>query len=222
MTAAVPHLSAVPSAPGPAPAHSGVDALLAEATREVLVLSTGATATSGPFRPVRRIDHWNLRRGVRHRVVAPDEARTAPVLGPQLVALAAAGADARTVAEVPADALVIDGAVVVVPAEGPAGVAVVRLPGVVAGLVALFERVWAEGVPLLGSAQAGGDELEARDRELLGLLTAGCTDETAAARLGVSVRTVRRMVSDMMRRLGARSRFQAGAKAAGRGWLPED
>jgi hypothetical protein len=29
------------------------------------------------------------------------------------------------------------------------------------------------------------------------------------------------MMADLMHRLGARSRFQAGAKAAGRGWLME-
>ncbi|MGM1060521.1 S8 family serine peptidase [Saccharothrix sp. Mg75] len=39
------------------------------------------------------------------------------------------------------------------------------------------------------------------------------------ARLGISVRTMRRVVSDLMDRLGARSRFQAGAKAADRGRL---
>jgi DNA-binding NarL/FixJ family response regulator len=63
------------------------------------------------------------------------------------------------------------------------------------------------------------DELSDRERQLLTLLTAGYTDESAAARLGISVRTVRRMVSGIMNRLGARSRFQAGVKAADRGWL---
>src|SRR5690606_39837840 len=62
-------------------------------------------------------------------------------------------------------------------------------------------------------------ELTTRERELLTLLSAGNTDESAAAQLGVSVRTVRRMVADIMDRLGARSRFQAGVKAADRGWL---
>ncbi len=58
-----------------------------------------------------------------------------------------------------------------------------------------------------------------RERQLLTLLTAGYTDESAATRLGISARTVRRMVSGIMSRLGARSRFQAGVKAADRGWL---
>jgi DNA-binding NarL/FixJ family response regulator len=50
-------------------------------------------------------------------------------------------------------------------------------------------------------------------------MSAGYTDESAAARLGVSVRTVRRMMSTIMTRLGARSRFQAGIRAADRGML---
>lgn len=54
---------------------------------------------------------------------------------------------------------------------------------------------------------------------MLRLLSLGATDEFAAAQLGISVRTVRRMVAQIMNRLGARSRFQAGVKAADRGWL---
>jgi DNA-binding NarL/FixJ family response regulator len=47
----------------------------------------------------------------------------------------------------------------------------------------------------------------------------GLTDEAAAARLGVSHRTARRMMAELMERLGARSRFEAGLRAAQRGWL---
>jgi DNA-binding CsgD family transcriptional regulator len=54
---------------------------------------------------------------------------------------------------------------------------------------------------------------------LLRLLADGSKDEAAARALGVSVRTVRRMVADLMRRLDARSRFQAGILAQRRGWL---
>jgi DNA-binding NarL/FixJ family response regulator len=57
---------------------------------------------------------------------------------------------------------------------------------------------------------------------VLSLLEAGYPDESIAVRLGVSVRTVRRMITAMMDRLGARSRFQAGARAADSGWLSDD
>ncbi|MBX6389074.1 MAG: LuxR family transcriptional regulator [Frankia sp.] len=54
---------------------------------------------------------------------------------------------------------------------------------------------------------------------LLRLLAEGVKDEAAARTLGLSVRTVRRMVAELMRQLDARSRFQAGILATQRGWL---
>jgi DNA-binding NarL/FixJ family response regulator len=119
---------------------------------------------------------------------------------------------------------VIDGAVVVLPVDRTAGghspgTAVFRLSSVVTTTMELFERVWPSAVPMSPTEPPDAAEPTAREKELLVLLFSGGTDESAAARLGVSVRTVRRMVADLMNRLGARSRFQAGAKAADRGWL---
>ncbi|WP_247597705.1 LuxR C-terminal-related transcriptional regulator [Streptomyces sp. RKND-216] len=54
---------------------------------------------------------------------------------------------------------------------------------------------------------------------MLDLLTEGMTDEAVARQLGVSVRTTRRITAELMQRLGARSRFEAGVLAAGRGWV---
>jgi DNA-binding NarL/FixJ family response regulator len=51
-------------------------------------------------------------------------------------------------------------------------------------------------------------------------LAEGHTDEAIAKRLGVSHRTARRIASDLMDRLGARSRFEAGVRAVQQGWLP--
>jgi DNA-binding CsgD family transcriptional regulator len=208
------------------PSSAGVEALLASAHREVLVMSTLSVAARDPIGGVRRIDHENLRRGVRYRVIVPDTARTAPVLATRLGTLALAGADTRTVPEVPTDALIIDGSVVVLPVDRTAsgralGAAVFRLSSVVTTTMELFERVWLSAVPMSPTDMPDAAELNAREKELLSLLSSGSTDESAAARLDVSVRTVRRMVADIMNRLGARSRFQAGVKAADRGWLME-
>ena len=206
----------------PAPGHAGVDALLASAASEVVVMSTSAGA--GQIGTFRRVDHENLRRGVRYRVLFPDSAR----LSGTLSNLAMAGAEVRTDVEVPMEALVIDGQTAVLPADRSAtgslaGAAVFQLPSVVTATVGLFKRIWPAAVPLAptGLLDARDEMLTARERDLLTLLCAGATDESAAARLGISVRTVRRTVADIMNRLGARSRFQAGAKAAGRGWLME-
>jgi DNA-binding NarL/FixJ family response regulator len=53
-------------------------------------------------------------------------------------------------------------------------------------------------------------------------LARGFTDEAAARKLGVSVRTARREAADLLTRLHARSRFQAGARAMALGWIGQD
>jgi DNA-binding NarL/FixJ family response regulator len=163
------------------------------------------------------MNYRNLRRGVRYRVVVPDSARTAPVLARQLTKLALAGARIRTVPAVQTDILIVDRATAVYPAGQ--GIAPFRLPGVVTTAVDHFERTWATAAPLLPRDETGADELSDRERDLLRLLATGATDAAAADELEISVRTVRRLMSDIMDRLGARSRFMAGAKAAHRGWL---
>ena len=73
----------------------------------------------------------------------------------------------------------------------------------------------------LGEEPRASAEHEAseRDRVLLKLLSEGMTDQGIARKLGLSVRTIRRLMSDLMKRLNAQSRFEAGAEAVRRGWL---
>ena len=68
------------------------------------------------------------------------------------------------------------------------------------------------------------DTLTSAERELLTLLAAGATHETAAHRLDIPLRTTRRRIAALMKQLDAVSPFQAGAEAARRGWLvsPDD
>ncbi|SFI35302.1 helix-turn-helix transcriptional regulator [Amycolatopsis regifaucium] len=191
-----------------------VAAKLSAATREVLVVMA-ASSTTGPLPVFRDADRDNLRRGVRYRVLAPVEARIIRGVAERLDTFASHGAEIRTVAAVPMTAIVVDDTLALLPGEECGELAVFRLPSVVKAVAELFERLWLAGTPPTGSGPT------ARELDLLALLVDGYTDESAAARLGISVRTVRRMVSDLMHRLGARSRFQAGAKTADRGWLAE-
>lgn len=201
------------------PRFGGVEGLLAGVDTEVLVMSTRASAITGQIGAIRKVDHDNVRRGVRYRVLVPDPARTAPQFAARLGGLSLAGAVVRTVPDVPADALVLDRRIAMLPSDRGPTLAAFQLPSVVTTTVELFERVWAGAAPLNPSALPEATELTGRERHLLSLLFSGSTDETAAAQLDISVRTVRRTVADIMNRLGARSRFQAGAKAAERGWL---
>jgi DNA-binding NarL/FixJ family response regulator len=96
-------------------------------------------------------------------------------------------------------------------------------PEMISVLTLLFDQVWNAATPLQpGSKQPNhGRDCELADAELqlLRLLAAGATDETAARHLGVSLRTTRRHMAALMSRLAATSRFQAGVEAVKRGWI---
>ncbi|MGI5236592.1 LuxR C-terminal-related transcriptional regulator [Dactylosporangium sp. CA-139066] len=163
-----------------------------------------------------------LARGVTIRTAMQDCARNDKPTLAYAQSLTDAGAEVRTVPVLPPRMLVSDRSTAIVPidpADTRAGVLVLTGRGVVASLVALFEQVWNTAVPLGASKARDRQGVTAQERELLNLLAQGHTDESAAKRLGVSERTCRRMMADLMERLGARSRFEAGLLAAREGWL---
>src|SRR5947207_1648255 len=80
---------------------------------------------------------------------------------------------------------------------------------------------WRSARPFGEPPRRDGNGLTGIERELLELLGRGLTDEAAARKLGVSLRTVRRMMADLTTRLGATSRFQAGMRAHQLGWLTD-
>lgn len=138
--------------------------------------------------------------------------------------LTAHGGQVRTVPVLPVRMVLFDGTVAVVPTDPEdtkQGAVQLCGRGVMAALTALFWQVWDNakpfGVPGLQDRDDQG--LTGQETELLKLLAQGHTDEVAARRLGVGLRTVRRMMSELMGRLEARSRFEAGFKAAERGWI---
>ncbi|MFD3405315.1 LuxR C-terminal-related transcriptional regulator [Kribbella sp. NPDC058693] len=209
-------LSLVPVPGAQKPAYGGIAELLASAQNEVVAMSTLTPAAPA-------VNPREVRRGVRYRAIHPDRARTTPALGRHLGALSLAGVAVRTIPRVPMDMIVVDGSVVVLPADtGNGNVAVLRLTSVVTTALELFERIWPDAVPLAGPELPDRADLSVREQEMLRLLALGATDELVAAHLDISVRTTRRIVARVMNRLGARSRFQAGVKAADRGWLPVD
>lgn len=89
---------------------------------------------------------------------------------------------------------------------------VVRAPGVVRGVAALFQAAW-RSATALEVYDAGLAELKELTPRIIEALSSGCKDDTAARELGLSVRTYRRRVAELMAALGAHSRFQAGVRA---------
>lgn len=105
------------------------------------------------------------------------------------------------------------------PADPRLGALELNSPGVVAGLVALFEQVWQAATPFGEGTPIDQHGLTPQEGELLRLLSAGHTDESAARKLAVSLRSVQRMMTGLTERLEAASRFQAGVNASRRGWV---
>jgi DNA-binding NarL/FixJ family response regulator len=98
-----------------------------------------------------------------------------------------------------------------------------REPAVLSFLHSNLERTWSVGVPFTEPtadrrAAAVTDKVK---RAIIRLLGTGVKDEVAARRLGISVRTCRRHIAEVMEELEATSRFQAGALAARAGLLDD-
>jgi DNA-binding NarL/FixJ family response regulator len=93
-------------------------------------------------------------------------------------------------------------------------------------MLALFDHVWRDGLPLVLGAngadvviEGSTDGLPELDARILGLLLAGPTDHAVANQLNLSMRTVQRRVRALMDLVSADTRLQLGFHAARRGWI---
>lgn len=121
------------------------------------------------------------------------------------------------------ESLIVDGRSALVRSAAPTGCQswVVRAPGVIQALHSLYVATWRRAVPLADQVHFNSRTSSQTARQVLIRLHLGLTDDTAARELSMSVRTYRRYVADIMRALGASSRFQAGVRATQLGLLPE-
>lgn len=90
---------------------------------------------------------------------------------------------------------------------------VTTAPTLVGGVHALFEAAWETATDLRAFLRGEQPHLDAESRTVLRALGSGATDETAARELGMSLRTYRRRVAELLDALDAGSRFQAGMRA---------
>ncbi len=168
---------------------------------------------------------YSARRGVRIRLLYQHAALRDRHTRSYLAEAVDNGAKIRLATSVPGRSLVVDGTVALlpIPTQDPAkhGLVVVREPNVVSWVIATFEQLWAESVPLEDalSRQSDAAELDQTRAAILRLMAEGEKDEAISRRLSISVRTCRRQIADYMAQVGATSRFQAGVIAARAGHL---
>ncbi|OLF12038.1 hypothetical protein BLA60_08400 [Actinophytocola xinjiangensis] len=170
-----------------------------------------------------------LARGVTYRVIY-DQA-TVEIPGwwtGHYESVAAAGEQARVMSGVPVKMFVADRrlALVAMQADGDTieACVIVHPSELLDALCSLFEALWRQAVPISSDngtppTVAGHLVPTAFEATLVALLTAGLGDEAISRQTGLSYRTLQRRVRQMMDRLGARTRFQAGLRAAFHGWV---
>jgi DNA-binding CsgD family transcriptional regulator len=201
-----------------------LEILARDVTRECLSVMPGGAQSQASLDASEELDAGAMARGVAVLTLYQDSIRNDAATFGYAQWLTERGGRVRTCATLPPRMLIFDRETAVLPADPAdtrAGALCTREPGIIASLVALFEQTWRLAAPLGADRCQGADsDLTHGERELLALLSGGLTDEAAGKRLGVSVRTVRRQMAALMERLEATSRFEAGLKAARRGWLP--
>ncbi|MEU7282846.1 helix-turn-helix domain-containing protein [Streptomyces sp. NPDC045431] len=195
-----------------------------QAHEEVVSLHPGRGVSAHMVEDGLARDRRVLRRGVAMRTVHLASSAAMPHMAAYLREVRKAGGQVRTAVTLPHRLIVVDRHLAIVSATGrdgqPAAV-VVYDPSLVEVFRSQFEHAWAEAADLGAAApeEATTGQPDKRQRAVLRLLAEGLTDEAVGRRLGVSDRTVRRLVGDLTVALGATSRFQVAVLAERAGWL---
>jgi len=154
-----------------------------------------------------------LKRGVRMRTIYQHSARFSSVTVHYVEQVSRLGAEIRTVGDGFMQMLAFDDTVAMLAVQDdPNAALVVREPNLTAFAIAAFERAWTTARPFPRDYRQ--DQVIAISEEMkldiVRMLIEGMEDRAIARRMGISLRTCQRHVSEVMDRLGARSRLQAG------------
>ncbi|MGW6985772.1 LuxR C-terminal-related transcriptional regulator [Streptomyces sp. NPDC054932] len=183
---------------------------------EILVSKHGGSFPEAALREALPRDLALLERGVRMCSLYQHATRFDPVTRAHAERLIGAGAEIRTLPEVLPQMIIIDGELGFLPSRS-GGALLIREPDLLGYLLDVFHRDWEYATPFATGPQAAHDISETVKQSILALLAKGLKDDSIARRLGISLRTCRRHVSELLLQLGANSRFQAGVIAERQG-----
>ncbi|MFF1379123.1 DNA-binding response regulator [Streptomyces sp. NPDC058308] len=182
------------------------------AAADLVTFSPGVNAAfAGGRRPPLTPGGLTMRKLYTPRALADEESEE------RLLRIAESGAQVRiSAAPLAHEAIVIDRRVAILagaPVRGVRTFTVIQSPIAVEGVRALVHAAWETATDLADYRRTRPPVLDEEARRILRALGAGRTDEVTARELGMSLRTYRRRVADLMTALGATSRFQAGLRA---------
>ncbi|MFD5494765.1 helix-turn-helix transcriptional regulator [Streptomyces sp. NPDC001812] len=171
-----------------------------------------------------RRDQALLRRGGRIRALYQHTLCHLPSLTARYERLTG-DVEARTLDEITERLIVVDRAVVFIPADADRTSALeVRHPALVGYLATTFDRFWRLATPMYPRAvrRPTLNGITPRQHAIAALLVEGHTDAVIADRLGMNVRTARVHIAKLAATLGSGSRAQLGYLIARSGILDQE
>lgn len=194
------------------------------AKAEVLSMVTVPPSPAGVAQ-ARHVDHDLMSRSVDTRMlVLAGQVRASNEYRKMLQALVDEGSSIRVAATLPMRMIIVDRITALVPIDPDdptSGVTVLHHQSLVRLTLELFENVWnlAEDlqVPACSDDVVGYEPIPL-EREVLRLLGAGLKDEAVARRVGISLRSFRRLMATITSQLDTTSRFQLGVISYEQGW----
>ncbi|AUG76575.1 hypothetical protein CFP65_1693 [Kitasatospora sp. MMS16-BH015] len=192
-----------------------IDALSHSAREERLATHPGPIGTD-TLDASRAAERKHLRRGLRMRTILHHAALEDEQVSAHAGQLAALGASLRATDRHLGRILVFDRRIALV-AANPHGTTdqalIIRHPVLMAQLLSLFEHQWERALPAFAPRPTPTEQQVLRTMARVG------KDEAGARTLGISVRTYRGHIAELLRQLGADNRFQAALEARDRGWI---
>jgi DNA-binding NarL/FixJ family response regulator len=187
--------------------------------KEMLSMHPGPLPSAAVLERSLELDAELVARGLRVRAVYGHTVAAGTRARKYLSALASLGAEVRLARQVPFDLLLFDSRTAVMPStpsHPDLPMLVLNGSKLMGSYIAMYDDLWSRSAPLFsdeGGEEEGAGALSDRQLAVLRLLAAGLTDEQISRRLGISIRTVGRIASEVMEQIGATSRFQAGVLA---------
>lgn len=203
-----------------------ISELLAGAGEEVLTMLTMLPSPES-METARRGDVALLERGVATRmIVLTGHVRRSREYVAYLSELVDLGADVRATATLPTRMILIDRTSAILPSDPDApsaGATIIKHQSLIQLMRDTFESTWRAARSLdVGEERPEQWEPSELELEVIRLLGSGNKDEAIARRVGMSLRSVRRLISQVSTELGSKSRFELGLICGNRGWVEPD
>jgi DNA-binding CsgD family transcriptional regulator len=172
-------------------------------------------------------DHELAARGIKVDGLYQRRTAESPYMATYLADAARPGREIRTSDSLPLRMILFDDNLAVLPTDPQdSGRGAVAIHGktLVKSLHAVYNAFWYSSAPLgweVERSDLGTPALDGQELLVVRMLAAGVKDDAIARRLGVSSRTLSRLISVLLEKLGARTRFQAALRVGELGLLSE-